>query len=300
MCYTDDILLKSMEKESKYKNSGVDVEKTDSLIDKISPLVRNIGGFGGLFDIGDQYLVGSTDGVGTKIILAQQHNKLEGIGIDCVAMCVNDVLCTGAKPLFFLDYFASSNVIEDQYVTVINSLKKGCDISNMSFIGGETAELPSLMNENHFDIAGFCVGIVDKDKVIDGKNIVKDDVVIGLPSNGFHSNGYSLVRNWLSKFNHDDIIDQILKPTEIYSSVINDLLKVVGSKVKGLIHITGGGFSNINRILPNGLDVELYHNIIRNNRPNVFNIIQKEMNISNEEMNEVFNNGVGILSLIHI
>jgi len=131
MCYTDDILLKSMEKESKYKNSGVDVEKTDSLIDKISPLVRNIGGFGGLFDIGDQYLVGSTDGVGTKIILAQQHNKLEGIGIDCVAMCVNDVLCTGAKPLFFLDYFASSNVIEDQYVTVIKYLKKGCDISNM-------------------------------------------------------------------------------------------------------------------------------------------------------------------------
>ena len=179
---------------NQYKKSGVDVAKTDGLVKQISSLVDNIGGFGGLFDLGDDYLVGATDGVGTKIILAQDFNKLEGIGIAGVAMCVNDIICTAAKPLFFLDYFASANIDEKQYLTVLNSIKKGCEQSNIALIGGETAELPSLMAEKQFDVAGFCVGIVKKENLIDGNSIKEDDVVLAFPSNGFHSNGYSLVR----------------------------------------------------------------------------------------------------------
>jgi len=277
-----------------YKESGVDIEKTDNLVKEISGLVDNIGGFGGLFDLGDSYLVGATDGVGTKILLAQQYDMLDGIGIDCVAMCVNDIICTGARPLFFLDYFASSNVDEKQYLTIINSIKRGCDEAGVPLIGGETAELPSLLPDKHFDIAGFCVGIVKKKDLIDGSKIKSGDVVIAFPSNGFHSNGYSLVRKIFDKAKHEKYIDAILKPTEIY---VKEILNLINSdvQIKGIAHITGGGFSNVNRILPEGLSVEWKDNMLR---PFIFDIFQKDGNISDEEITQVFNNGIGMCIIV--
>jgi len=277
-----------------YKESGVDIKKTDNLVKQISGLVDNIGGFGGLFDLGDSYLVGATDGVGTKILLAQEYDMLDGIGIDCVAMCVNDIICTGAKPLFFLDYFASSNIQEKQFLTVLNSIKKGCEIAGIPLVGGETAELPSMMPDNHFDIAGFCVGIVKKKDLIDGSNIKKGDVVLAFPSNGFHSNGYSLVRKIFDKAKHEKYIDAILKPTEIY---VKEILNLIDSdvQIKGIAHITGGGFSNVNRILPEGLSVEWKDNMLR---PFIFDIFQKDGNTSDEEMTQVFNNGIGMCIIV--
>ena len=279
---------------SKYKEAGVDVAKTDNLVKEISGLVDNIGGFGGLFDLGDSYLVGATDGVGTKILLAQEYDMLDGIGIDCVAMCVNDIICTGARPLFFLDYFASSNVDEKQYLTIIDSIKRGCDEAGIPLIGGETAELPSLLPDKHFDIAGFCVGIVKKKDLIDGSKIKSGDTVIAFPSNGFHSNGYSLVRKIFDKTKHEKYIDAILKPTEIYVKEITNLIDS-GVQIKGIAHITGGGFDNVNRILPEGLSVEWKNNMLR---PFVFDIFQKDGNLSDEEMTSVFNNGIGMCIVV--
>lgn len=279
---------------NKYKEAGVDIAKTDNLVKDISGLVDNIGGFGGLFDLGDSYLVGATDGVGTKILLAQEYNMLDGIGIDCVAMCVNDIICTGAKPLFFLDYFASANVDRDQYLTIIDSIKRGCDEAGIPLIGGETAELPSLLPDKHFDIAGFCVGIVKKKDLIDGSKIKKGDVVLALPSNGFHSNGYSLVRKVFNKTKHEKYIDKILKPTEIYVKEVMNLIDS-GVQIKGIAHITGGGLSNLDRILPEGMSVEWKSEI---NRPFVFDMFQKDGNISEEEMNQVFNNGIGMCLVV--
>ena len=279
---------------NKYKEAGVDIVKTDNLVKEISGLVDNIGGFGGLFDLGDSYLVGATDGVGTKILLAQEYDMLEGIGVDCVAMCVNDIICTGARPLFFLDYFASSNVDEKQYLTIIDSIKRGCDEAGIPLIGGETAELPSLLPDKHFDIAGFCVGIVKKKDLIDGSKIKKGDVVLALPSNGFHSNGYSLVRKVFDKTKHEKYIDKILKPTEIYVKEVMNLIDS-GVQIKGIAHITGGGLSNLDRILPEGMSVEWKSEI---NRPFVFDMFQKDGNISEEEMNQVFNNGIGMCLVV--
>ena len=277
-----------------YKDSGVDIEKTDNLVKEISGLVDNIGGFGGLFDLGDSYLVGATDGVGTKILLAQEYDMLDGIGIDCVAMCVNDIICTGAKPLFFLDYFASSNIEEKQYLTVLNSIKKGCEIAGIPLIGGETAELPSLVTDNHFDVAGFCVGIVKKKDLIDGKKIKKGDVVVAFPSNGFHSNGYSLVRSIFDKEKHEKYIDKILKPTEIYVKEVLNILDA-GVDIHGIAHITGGGLSNLDRILPQDLKVKWKDDITK---PFVFDLFQKDGNISDEEMERVFNNGLGLCMVV--
>ena len=279
---------------NKYKEAGVDIAKTDNLVKEISGLVDNIGGFGGLFDLGDSYLVGATDGVGTKILLAQEYDMLEDIGIDCVAMCVNDIICTGARPLFFLDYFASSNVDEKQYLTIIDSIKRGCDGAGIPLIGGETAELPSLLPDKHFDIAGFCVGIVKKKDLIDGSKIKKGDVVLAFPSNGFHSNGYSLVRKIFDKDKHEKYIDKILKPTAIYVKEVMNLIDS-GVQIKGIAHITGGGLFNLNRILPEGVSVQWKSEI---NLPFVFDIFQKDGNISDEEMTRVFNGGIGMCLVV--
>jgi phosphoribosylformylglycinamidine cyclo-ligase len=277
-----------------YKESGVDIKKTDNLVKQISGLVDNIGGFGGLFDLGDSYLVGATDGVGTKILLAQEYDMLDGIGIDCVAMCVNDIICTGARPLFFLDYFASSDVDEKQYLTIIDSIKRGCDEAGIPLIGGETAELPSLLPDKHFDIAGFCVGIVKKKDLIDGSKIKKGDIVLAFPSNGFHSNGYSLVRKIFNKDQHEKYIDKILKPTEIYVKEVMNLIDN-GVNIKGIAHITGGGLSNLDRILPEGLSVNWKSEI---NKPFILDIFQKDGNISDEEMARVFNGGIGMCLVV--
>ena len=274
----------------KYKLAGVDVAKTDRLAEKISGIVENIGGFGGLYDLGENYLVASTDGVGTKILLAQEYDMLDGIGIDCVAMCVNDIICSGARPLFFLDYFASANIEEKQYLAILNSIKRGCEIANMPLIGGETAELPTLLADKHFDVAGFCVGIVKKEELIDGSDIEKGDVVLGLPSNGFHSNGYSLIRKIFDKQTFEPYIDALLKPTEIYVSKVLRLLKK-GIKIKGIAHITGGGFQNLNRILPKGLNVKWKDDIPR---PLIMDLVQETGKITEEEMSSVFNNGIGM------
>jgi len=277
-----------------YKDSGVDVAKTDRLAQKISNIVTDIGGFGGLYDLGEKYLVASTDGVGTKILLAQEYNKLEGIGIDCVAMCVNDIICSGARPLFFLDYFASANIEEDQYITVLNSIKRGCEMANIPLIGGETAELPSLLPDKHFDVAGFCVGIVDKENLIDGSSIKKGDVVLAFPSNGFHSNGYSLVRKLYNKEDHEKYINAFLKPTEIYVNRVMNLLEAE-IQIKGIAHITGGGLSNLNRILPKGLNVKWKE---ETPRPFVMELIKSAGKIKEEEMKKVFNNGIGMCLVV--
>jgi len=280
-----------------YKKSGVDVKKTDELVNDISGLVSSIGGFGGVYDIGDRYLVGSTDGVGTKILLAKEYDMLDGIGIDCVAMCVNDIVCTGAKPMFFLDYYASDNVNKKDYMTVIKSIKKGCDESKMALIGGETAELPSLIVADHFDIAGFCVGMVDKNKLVTGGGIKKGDYVIGVKSDGFHSNGFSLVRKIFDRRKHEKYIEQILRPTRIYVDLVLDLLNKV--EIKGIAHITGGGKSNLNRVLPSGLGVK-WKNVdyFKSIRPSIFDIFQRDGDISDEEMDLVFNNGMGMCFVI--
>jgi phosphoribosylformylglycinamidine cyclo-ligase len=279
---------------NQYKKAGVDVAKTDKLAKQLSSIVDNIGGFGGLYDLGENYLVASTDGVGTKILLAQEYDKLEGIGIDCVAMCVNDIICSGARPLFFLDYFASANIEEKQYLTILNSIKRGCEIANIPLIGGETAELPTLLPDKHFDVAGFCVGIVKKEKLIDGSNIKEGDIVLGLPSNGFHSNGYSLVRKVFDRKNHEPYINAILKPTEIYVNKVMSLLNA-GIKINGIAHITGGGLSNLDRILPKGLSVKWKDNL---SKPFVMSLIQKSGKIKDKEMKKVFNNGIGMCLVV--
>ena len=292
---------------NQYKEAGVDVAKTDRLAEKISGIVDNIGGFGGLYDLSaaypvgggngsffDSYLVSSTDGVGTKILLAQEYDKLEGIGIDCVAMCVNDIICSGARPLFFLDYFASANIEENQYLTILNSIKRGCKIANIPLIGGETAELPNLLPDKHFDVAGFCVGIVKKEELIDGSNIEKGDIVLGLPSSGFHSNGYSLIRKVFNKEIHEPYISNILRPTEIYVSKVIGMLDA-GLKIKGIAHITGGGLSNLDRILPQGLTAQWNDNLPR---PLVFDLIEETTQLTSKEMRSVFNDGIGMCLVV--
>lgn len=292
----------------KYKEAGVDIAKADRLTKSISGLVDNIGGFAGLYDLCDEnYLVASTDGVGTKILLAQEYNKLEGIGVDCVAMCVNDIICTGAKPLFFLDYFSSGVIDEYDFFEVVRSIKKGCSDYDIPLIGGETAELPALVSSKTFDVAGFCVGIVKKKDLIDGSTIKSGDHVIAFPSNGFHSNGYTLIRKIVQirrqycysgdpMSDQQDIkkhIDDLLKPTEIYVRRLRHLLNKF--KIKGVAHITGGGYSNLNRILPQGLDVEWQDDIPR---PAIFDLIQQWGEVSDEEMKSVFNNGVGMCMVV--
>ena len=279
---------------NQYKKAGVDVAKTDKLAKQLSNIVDNIGGFGGLYDLGENYLVASTDGVGTKILLAQEYDKLEGIGIDCVAMCVNDIICSGARPLFFLDYFASANIKEKQYLKILKSIKRGCEIANIPLIGGETAELPALLPDKHFDVAGFCVGIVKKEKLIDGSDIKEGDIVLGLPSNGFHSNGYSLVRKVFDRKNHEPYINAILKPTEIYVNKVMSLLNA-GIKINGIAHITGGGLSNLDRILPKGSSVKWKDNL---SKPFVMSLIQKSGKIKEKEMKKVFNNGIGMCLVV--
>ena len=292
----------------KYKQAGVDIAKADRLTESISGLVDNIGVFAGLYDLCDEnYLVASTDGVGTKILLAQEYNKLEGIGIDCVAMCVNDIICTGAKPLFFLDYFSSGIIDESDFLEVINSIKKGCSDYNIPLIGGETAELPALVSSKTFDVAGFCVGIVKKKDLIDGRDIKSGDHVIAFPSNGFHSNGYTLIRKIVQIrkqhcYSGDPIaerkkvqsyVDKLLRPTEIYVYRLRHLLNKF--KIKGVAHITGGGFSNLDRVLPEGLSAEWRDDIPR---APIFDSVQRWGEISDEEMKSVFNNGVGMCMVV--
>ncbi|XP_020250933.1 phosphoribosylformylglycinamidine cyclo-ligase, chloroplastic/mitochondrial [Asparagus officinalis] len=253
-----------------YKEAGVDIDAGSELVKRIAKMAPGIGGFGGLFPLGDSYLVAGTDGVGTKLKLAFETGIHDTIGIDLVAMSVNDIVTSGAKPLFFLDYFATSNLDVDLAEKVIKGIVDGCQQSDCALLGGETAEMPDFYAKGEYDLSGFAVGIVKKDSVIDGKNIVAGDMLIGLPSSGVHSNGFSLVRRILARSglslsdqlpgnSGKTLGEALIAPTVIYVKKVLDIISKGG--VKGIAHITGGGFTdNIPRIFPDGLGAKILSN----------------------------------------
>lgn len=300
-----------------YKDAGVDVDAGQKEVELIKSIVAktqskdvlsSLGGFSGLFnldlsEIKNPVLVSGTDGVGTKVILAHKLNKHDTIGIDCVAMCVNDILCQGAKPLFFLDYIATGKLVPEKMEEIVKGVAEGCIQSSASLIGGETAEMPGVYQEDQYDLAGFAVGVVDKDKIIDGSSIKEGDLIFGLSSNGIHSNGYSLVRKIVfdhCKFDLSEKFDELgcslgeelLKPTRIYVKEILELLKLVD--IKGMSHITGGGFyENIPRMIPDGLCAKID---VRNiPLPKIFSLLEKWGELDKKDMYETFNMGVGLV-----
>lgn len=300
-----------------YKDAGVDVANGQKEVELIKKLVEKtqsenvlskLGGFSGLFslenlNIKNPVLVSGTDGVGTKVMLAQMMDKHDTIGIDCVAMCVNDILCQGAKPLFFLDYIACGKLVPEKMEKIVKGVADGCLQANSSLIGGETAEMPGLYKENDYDLAGFCVGIVDKEKIITGEKIKKGDHIFGLKSSGIHSNGYSLVRKIVlekEKLSLDEKIEgldtslgeELLKPTKIYVQEILALLEKI--EINGLSHITGGGFyENIPRMIPDGLCAKID---VRNiPLPKIFSLLEKWGELDKKDMYETFNMGVGLV-----
>ena len=292
-----------------YKKSGVDVIKTDKLISQALKFIKsshnnkvlgNKLGFSAEYRVSkDVTLCAATDGVGTKAILAAELNDYKGIGQDLVAMCSNDLLCNKAKPLFFLDYFACSSVKSKQYTEILRSITDACKKINCSLIGGETAEMPSLYKGNHFDIAGFLIGIKERYKTL---NVTRGDLIFGIKSNGFHSNGFSLIRKIISKnkinikrakFNKQKLSNLIMRPTRLYHRYINNYdLKYI----KTLSHITGGGvYSNFKRSIPKGTKFDL--NIIK--LPKEYDFIKDNINISNLELMEIFNCGIGMIFVIN-
>lgn len=303
-----------------YKDAGVDIDLADHIVKKIKPLISktftpgvlgDIGGFGGLFSLAEQnykepVLVSGTDGVGTKLKIAFALDKHDSVGIDLVAMCVNDIVTCGAKPLFFLDYISIGKLSEKVAVELIKGIAEGCKMANCALLGGETAEMPGFYPEGEYDLAGFVVGIVEKSKIIDGREIREGDSVIGLASNGLHSNGFSLARKVLleeKKYEMDEKIvtvnkslgEELLKPTRIYVQPVLYLLEKY--KILGIAHITGGGLlENIPRILPEGVSVQI--NQKSWTKHPIFSLIQKEEKISDEEMYRIFNMGIGMALIV--
>lgn len=288
-----------------YKDAGVDIDAGSELVRRIAKMAPGIGGFGGLFPLGDSYLVAGTDGVGTKLKLAFDTGIHETIGIDLVAMSVNDIITSGAKPLFFLDYFATSRLDVDLAEKVIKGIVDGCQQSDCALLGGETAEMPDFYAEGEYDLSGFAVGIVKKESVIDGKNIVAGDVLVGLPSSGVHSNGFSLVRRVLahSGLSLKDQLpgepvtlgEALMAPTVIYVKQVLDLISKGG--IKGLAHITGGGFTdNIPRVFPKGLGAVIYNGSWE--VPAVFKWIQEAGRVEDAEMRRTFNMGIGMVLVV--
>ncbi len=299
-----------------YRDAGVDIDAGDALVENIKPYARRtmrpevlggLGGFGAMFEIGKKYqnpvLVSGTDGVGTKLKLAFMTGKHDTVGIDLVAMSVNDILVQGAEPLFFLDYFACGKLDVATATDVIKGIAAGCEQAGCALIGGETAEMPGMYPAGEYDLAGFAVGAVEKDKIITGKTIVAGDVVLGLASSGAHSNGYSLVRKIIertgidldSDFHGRPLRDVVLAPTRIY---VKPLLKLMGElPVKGMAHITGGGLlENIPRVLPENLTA-----VIRKASwpmPPLFSWMQQEGNVAEKEMHRTFNCGIGMIVIV--
>lgn len=304
-----------------YKKAGVDIAAGNEAVERMKKHVKRtyrpevlaeLGGFGGLFSLDkDKYeepvLVSGTDGVGTKLKLAFAMGKHDTIGIDAVAMCVNDIIVQGAEPLFFLDYLACGKVVPEKIEAIVKGISEGCLQSGCSLIGGETAEMPGMYTEEEYDIAGFTVGIVDRKKMIDGSSIAPGDAVIGLASSGIHSNGYSLVRRLLLEEAGCDLQerlpelggaklgDVLLEPTRIYVKSALKLIEEV--QVKGMAHITGGGFiENIPRVLPEGVNVEIEYGswpILP-----IFELMQQKGNISNRDMFTTFNMGIGLVVVV--
>ncbi len=310
-----------------YRDAGVDIDAGDALVERIKPFAKRtmrpevlagIGGFGALVELPKRYrhpvLVSGTDGVGTKLKLAFLLNRHDTVGIDLVAMSVNDVLVQGAEPLFFLDYFACGKLDVAVAADVIKGIAQGCEAAGCALIGGETAEMPGMYPEGEYDLAGFCVGVVEKDRVIDGRSIAPGDVVLGLASSGAHSNGYSLVRRILERagwegkgptpssgldlaadFHGRPLADVLIEPTRIY---VKPVLKLLGEvKVKGLAHITGGGLvENVPRVLPDAVCAVL--DSAAWPLPPLFRWLQEQGNVAAHEMHRVFNCGIGMVIVV--
>jgi phosphoribosylformylglycinamidine cyclo-ligase len=294
-----------------YRAAGVDIDAGNAVVERIKPLVKRtfrpevmggLGGFGGLFNLGTRYkepvLVSGTDGVGTKLKLAQQLGRHDTIGIDLVGMCVNDVLVQGAEPLFFLDYFATGKLDVDTTVAVVGGIAKGCELAGCALIGGETAEMPDMYPPGEYDLAGFTVGAVEKSELLSGDNIVAGDVILGVASSGPHSNGYSLIRKIVERAGSPldldlggvKLADALMAPTTLYVKPMLELRKSV--PVHGMAHITGGGLKeNIIRVVPDGLGLKLDASAIV--LPPVFDWLMREGKVAREEMWRTFNCGVG-------
>jgi phosphoribosylformylglycinamidine cyclo-ligase len=285
-----------------YKDSGVDVQKGEELVDKIKAKVKStynsrvyegVGGFACLYEsTPEKLLAAGTDGVGTKLMLAQHLNIHNTIGIDLVAMCVNDVLCTGARPLFFMDYLACG--VLDLAVTeqIIEGVIEGCKESECALIGGETAEMPGMYHEGEYDLAGFCVGEVDKTHLIDGKNISSGDTLIGLPSTGIHSNGLSLARKIVS-LSETELVQELLTPTKIYWNDLKELLKVK-DLVSGLSHVTGGGIDNIPR-MNKRFTYLLDQWPTLDSMPSIYTVLKERSKLSDLDFLKTFNCGIGLV-----
>jgi len=289
-----------------YRDAGVDIDEGDALVEAIKPFARRtmrpevlagIGGFGALCRIPDKYrqpvLVSGTDGVGTKLKLAFELARHDTVGIDLVAMSVNDVLVQGAEPLFFLDYFACGKLALAVAKEVVKGIARGCELAGCSLIGGETAEMPGMYPEGEYDLAGFCVGVVEKDRIIDGRSIAPGDAILGLASSGPHSNGYSLIRRIVQRAGSAPF--DLLEPTRIYVKPILQLIESL--PVKGLAHITGGGLvGNVPRVFPKGTKAVIEKASWP--RPAVFQWLQQQGNVAEDEMWRVFNCGIGMVVVV--
>ena len=289
-----------------YRDAGVDIDAGDALVEAIKPFAKRtlrpevlagLGGFGALCAIPKKYrepiLVSGTDGVGTKLKLAFLLGRHDGIGVDLVAMSVNDVLVQGAEPLFFLDYFACGRLDKAIAVRVIRGIAEGCEQAGCALVGGETAEMPGMYPEGEYDLAGFCVGVAEKERIIDGKSIKAGDVLLGLASSGPHANGYSLIRRILGDDKpNSGLADSLMEPTRIYVKPVLKLMAAV--TVKGLAHITGGGLvGNVPRMLPQGMRAVLRRKMWP--RPELFTWLQQNGNVEENEMHRVFNCGIGMV-----
>ncbi|WP_438006648.1 phosphoribosylformylglycinamidine cyclo-ligase [Sorangium sp. So ce321] len=304
-----------------YREAGVDIDAGDALVERIKRLAKptrtpevlaDVGGFAGLCmlpgGLSEPVLVSGTDGVGTKLKVAFATGVHDTVGIDLVAMCVNDVLTVGARPLFFLDYFATGKLDIDVGEAVVRGIADGCKQAGCALIGGETAELPGMYADGEYDLAGFAVGVVERSRILDGKRIAAGDAVIGVASSGLHSNGYSLARRVLEKemgLRMDDRVDELgatvgealLTPTRIYARAITALLAASGDAVRGLSHITGGGLpGNLPRVLPDGLGARL--DLGSYQRPAVFQVLQRGGPVEEAEMRRTFNLGVGLVAVV--
>jgi phosphoribosylformylglycinamidine cyclo-ligase len=295
-----------MRKPLSYRDAGVDIDAGDALVEAIKPFARRtmrpevlagIGGFGALCAIPKKYrqpvLVSGTDGVGTKLKLAFALNRHDTVGIDLVAMSVNDVLVQGAEPLFFLDYFACGKLDNKVAAEVVKGIARGCELAGCALIGGETAEMPGMYPEGEYDLAGFCVGVVEKKKILSGRSIKPGDVLLGLASSGAHSNGYSLIRKIVERARPEaSVLDALMEPTRIYVKPVLELLE--DGLIKGMAHITGGGLvGNVPRMLPKGTKAVIHARSWP--RAEVFRWLQAHGGVAEAEMHRVFNCGIGLV-----
>ncbi len=304
-----------------YKQSGVDIDEGNRAVDLIkgkikstydSNVIGDLGNFSGLYSLKDfttmkePVLLSSTDGVGTKLKLAQMLDKHDTVGIDLVAMCVNDLICQGAKPLFFLDYIATGKLVAEQVEQIVSGIAKGCKMAGSALIGGETAEMPGMYSDDEYDLAGFSVGIADKEKIVYGQNVKNGDVLIGISSSGVHSNGYSFIRKiFLDTYNYklEQYIEELgmtlgealLTPTKIYVGLVLDLINKF--EIKSIAHITGGGvIENIPRVIPKGLGIDI--NKSSWEKPPIFKMIEEFNSIEERELHKSFNMGIGLVLVV--